>query len=111
MTISSFYLYKLVKKRLHGILKSVKNLARDEPDFSKRLSVKYNDEISNLTKWINNLSTKFEDNYNELDILNLYDFGTGLKRYKGKFCFEISDYANGLDLLNVRILKEKFSSR
>jgi len=48
---------------------SVKNLADDEPDFSKRLLVEYNDEISQLIFWVNKLSDKFENNYNELLVL------------------------------------------
>ena len=43
------------------------------------------------------------------DILNLIDFGTGINKYKGKYCFEISDFAFGHDLLYTDNLKEKYS--
>ncbi len=69
MSITSFFIYYIIKNRFYKIIKSVKNLADDEPDFSKRLLVEYNDEISELTFWINKLSAKFEDNYNELLVL------------------------------------------
>jgi len=43
------------------------------------------------------------------DILHLFDFGTGPNKYLNKFCFEISDFAAGGDLLHVNNLKEKYS--
>ncbi len=43
------------------------------------------------------------------DILHLFDFGTGPNKYLDKFCFEISDFAEGGDLLFVENLKEKYS--
>ena len=43
------------------------------------------------------------------DILNLVDFGTGMNKYEGKYCFEILNFAEGFDLLNVKSLKEKYS--
>ncbi len=46
---------------------------------------------------------------NDVDILNLHDFGTRTNKYKGKFCFEISDFAHGSDLLNVKDFKEKYN--
>ena len=45
----------------------------------------------------------------DVDILNLIDFGTGINKYEGKYCFEISDFAHGFDLLSVESLKEKYS--
>jgi serine/threonine protein phosphatase PrpC/serine/threonine protein kinase len=35
---------------------------------------------------------------NNTDILKLYDYGVGLDKYQGKYCFEICDYAEGGDL-------------
>ncbi len=46
----------------------------------------------------------------DVDILNLIDFGTGINKYKGKYCYEISDFALGHDLLSIKSLKEKYSS-
>jgi len=43
------------------------------------------------------------------DILKLFDFGTGINKYKGRYCFEISDFAFGFDLLSVESLEEKYS--
>lgn len=44
------------------------------------------------------------------DILHLFDFGTGINKYQGKFCFEISDFAEGGDLLKVPDIREKYTA-
>lgn len=49
--------------------------------------------------------SKFDDP----DILKLYSFGTNQNKYLGKFCYEISDYAEGGNLLDVSSLKKKYS--
>jgi len=43
------------------------------------------------------------------DILRLYEYGTSENKYQGKYCFEISDYARGFDLLSVPDIKEKYT--
>lgn len=43
------------------------------------------------------------------DILRLYDFGTREKKYQNKFCFEISDFAEGGDLLSCSDLRRKYT--
>ena len=48
-------------------------------------------------------------NIDDADILKLLDFGKGINKYKGKYCFEILNFAEGYDLLNVESLKEKYS--
>lgn len=64
-------------------------------------------------------NTKEEPNFETLKrikeisdpfILKLYDFGVGLDKYKGKYCFEISEFAEGGDLLSVSDLKEKYTT-
>jgi serine/threonine protein kinase len=42
------------------------------------------------------------------DILRLHDFGTGVNKYQDKYCFEISDFAHGFDLLHVENLTTKY---
>jgi len=69
MTLISYFIYKRIRNRLHEMIASVKNLATKEPDFSRRLALTRQDEITQLTFWINKLSSKFEDNYNELFVL------------------------------------------
>jgi serine/threonine protein kinase len=63
-------------------------------------------------------NTKEEPNFETLkrlkditdpDILKLHDFGVGADKYQGKFCYEISDYAEGGDLFAVNNFKEKYT--
>lgn len=44
------------------------------------------------------------------DILKLYDFGTGSNKYQNRFCFEICDFAEGLNLISVPDLREKYTT-
>jgi len=43
------------------------------------------------------------------DLLKLHDFGTGKDKFQGKYCFEISDLAQGGDLLSISDFEEKFT--
>jgi serine/threonine protein kinase len=47
----------------------------------------------------------------DVDILNLIDFGTGINKYKNKYCFEILDFAQGYDLLDVKNHKETYKPK
>ncbi|MDD3875160.1 MAG: SH3 domain-containing protein [Bacteroidales bacterium] len=49
-------------------------------------------------------------NLNNSDILKLHDFGAGADKFQGKFCYEISAFACGGDLLSVSHFKEKYTS-
>jgi len=48
-------------------------------------------------------------NIDDKDILNLFDYGTGINKYNDKFCFEILDFAEGFDFLSIENIKEKYS--
>jgi serine/threonine protein kinase len=43
------------------------------------------------------------------DILELYDYGTGAQKFRDKFCFEISSFAEGNNLLSVPNIREKYT--
>ena len=43
------------------------------------------------------------------EILGLFDFGTGPNKYLNRYCFEISDFAHGGDLISVEHLRQKFT--
>lgn len=43
------------------------------------------------------------------DILMLHDFGTGLEKYKQKYCYEITDFAEGGDLFKISDFKNKYT--
>ena len=42
-------------------------------------------------------------------ILKLHDFGVGADKYQGKYCFEVSDYAEGGDLYSVTTFQGKYT--
>lgn len=46
---------------------------------------------------------------NDPDILKLHDFGVGADKYQGKYCYEISDFAEGGDLFAVANFNEKYT--
>ncbi|MBC2694510.1 MAG: protein kinase [Desulfobacteraceae bacterium] len=43
------------------------------------------------------------------DILRLYDFGTGTSKYRNKFCYEISEFAEGSNLISVTDIRKKYT--
>jgi serine/threonine protein kinase len=43
------------------------------------------------------------------DILKLIDFGIGSDKFNGKYCYEISDFAQGGNILDVADFKEKYT--
>lgn len=47
---------------------------------------------------------------NDPDILRLHDFGMGANKYQGKYCFEISDFAEGGDLFSVKDFAIKYTA-
>lgn len=72
-----------------------------------------------VLKIYRNLSKKQEPNAKALkkilliedeDVLCLYDFGTGDKKFAEKHCFEVSDFAKGGDLLSVKDFKAKYTT-
>ncbi len=63
-------------------------------------------------------NSKEEPNYETLkrikgitdpDILKLHDFGVGNYKYQNKYCYEVSDYADGGDLFSVTDFKKKYN--
>lgn len=49
-------------------------------------------------------------NITDPDILKLHDFGVGIDKYQGKYCYEVSDYAEGGDLFAVSNFKAKYKN-
>ena len=47
---------------------------------------------------------------NDPDILNLVAFGTGANKYQGRFCYEISSFAKGANLLSVPDIRKKYTA-
>ncbi len=80
-----------------------------EDDQRKSLALKLYFEFSNWKEEPNGETLKRIKEITDPDILKLHDFGVGTNKYLGKYCFEISDYAEGGDLFSVEDLKSKYS--
>lgn len=66
-------------------------------------------EFSNSKEEPNFETLKRIKDITDPDILKLYDFGVGVDKYQGKYCYEISDFAEGGDLFAVANFKEKYT--
>ena len=71
MTIANIYIHKLLKVRFKSLIESVKNLALAKPDFSKRLTSSKHDEIGETIHWFNQLQSKLEIDYHQLEQLKI----------------------------------------
>lgn len=66
-------------------------------------------EFSNPKEEPNEETLKRVKEIDDPDILKLHDFGVGLNKYLDKFCYEISDYAEGGDLFSVDDFRAKYT--
>lgn len=66
-------------------------------------------EFSNFKEEPNFETLKRIKDVTDPDILKLHDFGVGADKYQGKYCYEISDFAEGGDLFAVANFKEKYT--
>lgn len=80
-----------------------------EDPSKKTFALKLYFEFSNSKEEPNFETLKRIKNVTDPDILKLYDFGVGVDKYEGKYCYEISDYAEGGDLFAVTDFKTKYT--
>ncbi|MCB1866690.1 MAG: diguanylate cyclase [Chromatiales bacterium] len=74
----TFQLSLSTRRNLDQVKTAMRELAQQEPDFSRRLSHASNDELGELTYWFNALSDKLEENYTDIERLSVTDKLTGL---------------------------------
>lgn len=67
----ALYFYFNIKRRFEQVRLSLKNLNTNQPDFSKKMSVEYHDEIGELVEGFNKLQHKLELDYNHLHTLKV----------------------------------------
>jgi serine/threonine protein kinase/uncharacterized protein YgiM (DUF1202 family) len=80
-----------------------------EDSSNKTLVVKLYFEFTNSKEEPNFETLKRIKEVTDPDILKLHDFGVGADKYQGKYCYEISDYAEGGDLFAVADFKAKYT--
>jgi serine/threonine protein kinase len=77
----------------------------------QKLALKLYYEFKSDTEEPNGLALERIQKLNDPDILRLYDFGIGEDKYNGKHCFEISDFAEGGNILEVADFRKKYSPK
>lgn len=75
----------------------------------KTFAVKLYFEFTNSKEEPNFETLKRIKDVTDPDILKLYDFGVGADKYQGRYCYEVSDFAEGGDLFAVANFKEKYT--
>jgi signal transduction histidine kinase len=71
MITFSILIARVIDKRFKIIIDAISNLITDKPDFSKRLNIESKDEIGLLAQKFNLLSSRFEENYENLQLLKI----------------------------------------
>ncbi len=73
--------------------------------YALKLYYEFNDEAEEP----NSLALERIKNINDPDILRLIDYGTGDEKYGGNYCYEISEFAEGGNILEVEDFKKKYT--
>jgi len=84
----ALYLTSYIKNRFKKVYKSLENLIREKPDFSKKMIVERRDEIGILVDMFNQLQSKLEKDFNHLNELKIKAEETA--RMKSQFLANMS---------------------
>jgi signal transduction histidine kinase/CheY-like chemotaxis protein len=68
---SNIYMHYTIRKRFDQVYKSLDNLVKEKPDFSKKMKIDKHDEIGKLVEGFNQLQSKLENDYNRLNELKI----------------------------------------
>jgi serine/threonine protein kinase len=80
-----------------------------EDEHQETFALKLYFEFSNPKEEPNGETLKRIWTITDPDILKLHDFGVETDKYQGRYCFEISDFAEGGDLFSVSDLKAHYT--
>jgi len=69
----TFMMSLSTRRALGEVNQALKNMARDRPDFSRRLARASNDELGELVGWFNQLADKLENDHKEIERLSVTD--------------------------------------
>lgn len=78
-------------------------------DDQKTFALKLYFEFRNAKEEPNGETLRRIKEIEDPDILRLYDYGVGLEKYQNKYCFEISEFAEGGDLFSVEDIRSHYS--
>ncbi|NOZ90499.1 MAG: response regulator [Epsilonproteobacteria bacterium] len=71
MLTMAIYLSKNIRERFEKVFKSLENLSKEKPDFSKKMDIEKNDEIGMLVDKFNQLQQKLEKDYTKINELKI----------------------------------------
>lgn len=99
--------YKIVAIVSEGTGEAVIYKVSDNENKSFALKLYY--EFQNLAEEPNAETLSRIQKLNDKDILKLYHYGAGAEKFRDRFCFEISAFAEGGDLLSVANFKDTYT--
>ena len=70
---ATFIMSRSTRRSLHEVNQAFMNMARDTPDFSRRLERESDDELGELIRWFNLLADKLEANFKQIELLSITD--------------------------------------
>ena len=70
---ATFAMSLSTRRSLREVNQAFMNMARDTPDFSRRLARDSEDELGELIRWFNLLADKLEANFKQIELLSITD--------------------------------------
>lgn len=85
------------------------NLYQIENNTGQKYALKLYYEFKLETEEPNGIALERIQKLNDPDILRLIDFGIGPDKFNGKYCYEISEFATGGNILEVENFRKKYT--
>lgn len=87
------------------------NVFQIEDEQKKQYALKLYFEFKDEAEEPNGLALERIQKLDDPDILRLLEFGIGKDKFKGKYCYEISDFALGGNILDVNDFHKKYTAK
>jgi|GEM_PF-2528848 len=109
----ALYLTSYIQNRFQKVYKSLENLIKEEPDFSKKMVVEKRDEIGILVDMFNQLQSKLEKDFNHLNELKIRAEETAKMKsqFLANMSHEIRTPINGIVGMSYLVLQTDLAPR